>query len=248
VSSIGRIGASGGVSRDSASAGLEAADRARDKALGQAPARNQKVDDVAKLYEKQFLREMVKAMRGTVSASDLTKPSMAEDIYRGQLDEQYVEAWGDNGGIGLSDLIYDQLMDRFFGANAGKELRKQGPIALTDRDISRVARVRSDGPVSGKQIPLRVEVKAASDGGPVQVKSPWDATVVSTNKVDGKTAVTLEHMPGVRSTVIFDGVPSAEVQAGRKLDKGQVVGVLSPEKNSFFWNLARSAGPLAREL
>ena len=74
--------------------------------------REPQVDMVAKLYEKQFLREMVKAMRSTVSFSEMTKPSMAEDIFRSQLDEQYVEAWGDKGGIGLGDIIYESLMDR----------------------------------------------------------------------------------------------------------------------------------------
>jgi flagellar protein FlgJ len=255
VSAIGRVGGSGTVSRDSASSGLEAADRARDEAAGflpldsrgraqargQAP-RNEKIDEVSKLYEKQFLREMVKAMRSTVSFSDVTKPSMAENIYRDQLDEQYVESWGDQGGVGLSNMIYEQLMEKFFGgsdSDAGAALKKQGPIALTDRDVSRVARMPSAVPNSN-QLPLRIEVKPSPNGGPVQVHAPWDATVVAKAQVEGgKTAVTLEHLPGVKSTVIFDGVAASEIEPGKKVSKGQTVGVLSPEKSSFFWNLSR---------
>jgi len=201
------------------------------------------VHDVAKLYEKQFLREMVKAMRGTVSFSDATKPSMAENIYRDQLDEQYVESWGDNGGIGLSDLIYDQIMERYFNGGDRERLRQQGPIALTDRDIARVSRVASSSaaaPVSALQAPLRVEVKPSESGAPVRVQAPWNGEVVSNSRVGDKTAVTLEHENGVRSTFIFDGVAGGGVEPGRKIDRSGTVGVLSPEINSFFWNLHKA--------
>lgn len=241
MSSVGRIGRTGGVDRDMPSAGHEAVGRALDGEDAPQP-RNAKVEEVAKLYEKQFLREMVKAMRGTVSFSDVSKPSMAENIYREQLDNEYVESWGENGGIGLSDLIYSQLMDRYFD-NGAKNLKRQGPVALSDRDIVRVNRVKSEGAPS-KQIPLKVELKPDENGGPSQIKSPWDGEVLSSTKVGGKSAVTLLHDEGVRSTLIFDGVPAAGLEPGKHLEKGRTVGVLSPEINSFFWNLNRSASGL----
>src|SRR4051812_7776266 len=78
---------------------------------------NPRLREAAKLYEEQFLGEMVKAMRKTVSESDFLKPGMGEKIYRDQLDQQYVENWADQGGIGLADLIVEQ-----FQSNQG-----QGP-------------------------------------------------------------------------------------------------------------------------
>lgn len=258
MSSVGRIGSTGGVSRDTPSGGHDVVDRKFSQELAELggnsaradakPARNQKVDEVAKMYEKQFLREMVKAMRGTVSFSDTTKPNMAENIYREQLDNEYVESWGENGGIGLSDVIYEQLMDRYFDGGA-KSLKQQGGIQLSDRDVLKVSRMRNESlesPVS-KQVPLKVELKQSADGTAAQVKAPWDGDVVAKTRLDGRTAVTLDHGPGVRSTLIFDGVPGADVQPGARIEKGRTVGVLSPEINSFFWNLNRTSSSVKDE-
>ncbi len=244
---VGRIGGSGRVSRDSASAGFEALEKKHSTESAEKAPRNAKVDEVAKMYEKQFLREMVKAMRGTVSYG-AEKPSMGEKIYRDQLDEQYVESWGDNGGIGLGDLIYEQVMERFFSSSAGRELKKQadatgenpGFIPLTDRDISRVIRMKSGAVPS--QVPLRVEVKETNDGRPAKVQAPWAGEILSNSRLEGgKTALTLAHGPQLRSTVIFQGVSMADATPGRRFERGEVMGVLSPEIHSFLWNLNQAA-------
>lgn len=237
---IDRIGAAGKLTRDSASAGLEAQEkRAQAEA---APARNARVDEAAKLYEKQFLREMVKAMRGTVTFG-AQKPTMAENIYRSQLDEQYVDSWGDQGGVGLADLIYDQVMERYFSAQ-GKALKgNKEPIPLTDRDISRVVRVPSSeqGGRTGAQIPLRIEVGESRDGSSAKLQAPWDSQVVSNARLEGgKTALTLSHGPSLRSTLIFQGVASADAQPGARFERGRTLGILSPETRAFLWNLGRS--------
>ncbi len=72
-----------------------------------------KMRDVAELYEKQFLRDMVKQMRSTVPTTDMFKSSFAETYYREQLDQQYVESWGDKGGIGMGDMIYNELLEKY---------------------------------------------------------------------------------------------------------------------------------------
>ena len=231
---IDRISANSKITRDTPSEGHDRI------AKSEAQPRNEKVDEVAKLYEKQFLREMVKAMRGTVSHG-YVKPSMAEEIYRGQLDEQYVEAWGENGGIGLSNIIYDQIMERYFSTPHGKSLKDQGPIAVTDRDVSKVVRVKMDSASQTPgQVPLRVEIKPSEDGGPGKLQLPWDAKVLTKSQLGGKTSLTLSHGEGLKSTFIFQGVASAEVEPGKELSRGQTVGVLSPEVRAFFWNLSQS--------
>jgi flagellar protein FlgJ len=252
MAEINRIGAPGRVSRDSPSSGVEAVAAKNNKlenADGVSPAhadvktapRNKKVDEVAKLYEKQFLGEMVKAMRSTVSFSDTSKPSMAENIYRDQLDGEYVESWGENGGIGMSNLIYDQLMGRYFN-HEPQSLKKQGPIKLSDRDVSTVSRVQAEPGGRSGQIPLKVNlVPGDNKDGPAKLTAPWDGEVLSNQRLGDKTALTLQHDDGVRSTLIFKGVASHEMQVGRAIAKNQTIGVLSPEINSFFWNLNRSA-------
>src|SRR5689334_1125052 len=98
-----------------------------------AEQQDQKLKDVGKLYEKQFLREMMKQMRSTVGEESGFMPTgQAEKIFRGQLDEEYVEKWGDRGGIGLGDMIYKQLIEKY-GAQLGikpQEMRPAGPIKI----------------------------------------------------------------------------------------------------------------------
>ena len=244
----GSIGKISGL--DPASAGVSTAGekmlRQREDTLNPGE-RDAKVDEVARMYEKQFLGEMVKAMRSTVSESEFTKPSMAEKIYKDQMDEKYVEQWGDTGGIGLSNIIYDQIMQRYFGAStndtARAELRQQGPLKLSNRDVLKMSEMPSERP---NQAPLKVELKKGRTSNPdagdkpaaaAQVQAPWDSTLLTQTRLpDGKNAVVLDHGSGFRSTLIFDGVPAA-MKAGQKIDKGTTVGVLSPEINSFFWNL-----------
>ncbi len=197
--------------------------------------RNQKVDEVAKLYEKQFLREMVKAMRGSGEMGYM-KPSMGEKIYREELDNQYVEAWGDQGGVGMQKLIYDQLMERYFDNTPGmKALKAGGMMKLTDKDVSHVRAL----PTSQKsQMPLKIELKENAEGTPTQVQLPWDGKFVSQSKMlDGKTAVTMEHHGGFKSTFIFDGV-FLSLPKNAELKQGTPIATLSPEIKSFFWNLS----------
>ena len=237
---IGRIGPADRVNRDnsSSSAGLDQQDKLA-KADAK-PARNEKVDQVAKMYEKEFLREMVKAMRGTVDFGN-DKPGMGESIYRNELDEQYTESWGDNGGIGLANLIYDQVMDRYFNSEAGAKIKGgDKSIPLTDRDVSKVIRVKTAEDAS--QIPLRIELKKSADGSPAKVRAPWAGEVVSNTRLEGgKTALQMKHGPGLRSTLVFQGVVAADAKIGAKLEKGDAVGTLSPEIHSFLWNINKSA-------
>jgi flagellar protein FlgJ len=246
--SIGRIPSTGAVNRDTASQGHEQLEKSEQLQA----KRNPQVDQVAKMYEKQFLQEMFKAMRSTVKPSE--EPSMAQHIYQDQLDDQYIDAWGDNGGIGLSNIIYDQVMEKYFGAQTTQDFRKQGPVALTDRDVARVSRVGKPGggeQTRGGQVPLNIEVKPSATGGSAKIQAPWDAEVVQSTKLEGgKTAITLQHGEGIRSTLIFEGVPSTDAQPGKKIAQGQTVGVLSPEAKSFLWNLnqpASSKGPASGE-
>ena len=82
-----------------------------DKVLPMRPAAasledlEKKTQDAAKMYEKLFLREMVKAMRQTVPDSGLVKKSQTEASFKEQLEGEYAESWGETGGIGLSDMV-----------------------------------------------------------------------------------------------------------------------------------------------
>lgn len=91
-----------------------------------------KIRGVAELYEKQFLRDMVKQMRSTVSFSDVSKPSFAEGYFSEQLDQEYVEKWGDGGGIGLGDMIYQQLISQY-GPRMGISNQSKASVKNTNQ-------------------------------------------------------------------------------------------------------------------
>lgn len=76
------------------------------------PTLDQQLQKAAKMYEQQFLQEMINAMKKTVEHSRVTEPSMAEKIYQDELYTQYAEKWVDNGGNGLADMIYKELKEK----------------------------------------------------------------------------------------------------------------------------------------
>lgn len=92
--------------------------------LQPAPSLDDKLKEVSKLYERQFLQEMVKAMRSTVDHSEFSKPSMAENIYKDQLFDQYAEQWVESGGNGLAKQIYDELKDKILPSQQSRYLPK----------------------------------------------------------------------------------------------------------------------------
>lgn len=104
---------------------------------------DQKLRDVSDMYEKHFLREMMKAMRSTVHEGGFIQSNQAEKIFREQLDDHYVDKWGERGGIGLSDMIYKQLVDKFgpmmgMGVDKSGVGKPQGPLPFGKKDNSNV--------------------------------------------------------------------------------------------------------------
>jgi len=91
----------------------------------------QQLQKAAKAYEKYFLDEMVKAMRSTVPKEDgLIKKNFAEQLYRDNLDQEYVKNWTEAGGIGLGDMIYKQIKEQLETYQGGGGLPRKGPIPL----------------------------------------------------------------------------------------------------------------------
>lgn len=73
-----------------------------------------KLRDASKMFEKQFLQEMFKSMRGTVQKSGLIQETMGEKIFTEQLDQEYIQAWVDLGGVGFADQIYKNIVEKYF--------------------------------------------------------------------------------------------------------------------------------------
>lgn len=60
--------------------------------------------------EAVFINMMMKTMRSSIPESEgLFKKSEAEEMFQGMLDEEYANNMSKAGGIGISDMIFDQF-------------------------------------------------------------------------------------------------------------------------------------------
>jgi flagellar protein FlgJ len=67
------------------------------------------LEDASKQFESLLLNFMIREMRATVPESALFPPSMAQEIFTGMMDEQIAGEMAQNGGIGISRMIFNQL-------------------------------------------------------------------------------------------------------------------------------------------
>lgn len=200
----------------------------------------QKLKDVSVIYEKQFLRDLVKAMRSTVSASELSKPSMGEKIYKEQLDDQYVESWGEQGGIGLQDIIFQQLKEKYLPKemetakppNAkGIELKKSGIDLGVLFKLDKDSEITS--PVSGNLI----ETFAHQDLGHVlRIESTPSKSDISAQNGAEK---------GPISTLIFKGMLEP-LQKGQFIAAGQKLGFSKGLDSELLWNIPQQVSQPAK--
>lgn len=66
-------------------------------------------------------------MKKTVSHSDITKPSMAENIYTDEMYSQYADKWTESGGNGLADVIYKELKEKILPSQQSRYLPNTEP-------------------------------------------------------------------------------------------------------------------------
>jgi peptidoglycan hydrolase FlgJ len=193
----------------------------------------QRLHDAASMYEQHFLDQMVKAMRSTIHHEDgLIRRNMGEEIFSEKLDNQYTENWAKNGGIGLSDMIYQQLHERIF---PNQNLQKpQGPLPLQKATSPMQIKVDKKDATSG-QILFRSD-NSQPLVQPAPVTNPWSGRVESTSTADGGTHMSILHDNNVRSRLAFQGA-SVGIGAGNQLDAGEQVGWLSPGVSTLRWDV-----------
>ena len=82
-----------------------------------------KLMQAAKEFESYFLQVMMKEMRNTIPRDGLIPRSRAEEIFESMLDEEYAKNAVQGNGMGLAQMIYNQ-MSRFTA----------GPVTQVDHD------------------------------------------------------------------------------------------------------------------
>jgi peptidoglycan hydrolase FlgJ len=203
--------------------------------------------DAAKMYETHFLNEMVKAMRSTVHNDDgPIKPNFAEKIFSEQLDQQYVDGWANKGGVGLADMIYSQIKEKYYGSDH-KQIQgiqknmlpiapQKSPIGIPSTDSIQMKTIPSENP---KSLGYRFEVPDASRGG-FEVRSPMAGKLASVERLDqGWNILALDHGDGLTSRMTFPGQVT-DSSIGRELTPGQRLGILDPSRPVLAWNLEQS--------
>jgi flagellar protein FlgJ len=208
----------------------------------------QKLQDVSKMYEKHFLGEMMRAMRSTVQEGGFVQANQAEKIFREQLDQEYVNKWGEQGGIGLSNLIYQQLVDKF-GIQMGIRspvAKPQGPIALTEKSDYTGHQFQHPGKKDAVSYRFdRVQNSENSDGKKMdaEVKAPWDGVLLEKKSlVDNQTMLEFGHDNGLKSQMVFKG-GAGKLNVGERVQAGDTVGLLGNEAKSLYWSVEKGQQP-----
>ena len=200
-------------------------------------AADEKVREVANEYEKYFMKEMMRHMRSTVQESDFMKANHAEKIFQEQLDDQYSTEWNKRGGFGISDMIYQQLTEKF-GPQLGlksKDDAPKGPLPL-DRKIH-IKEMKTDKDVSLMLTPEK------TDEGLIAVQNPWAGTLQNKKSMEGdKTSYEIKHDNGLESLILTQGAPSEQTRhlsPGDKIESGQSLG-LAQSSSPLVWTVKSS--------
>ena len=184
----------------------------------------QKLKEASKMYERHFLNEMVKQMRKTVPKSDLVPESYAEKIYKSKMDEEYVDTWNQQGGIGLADLIYKQMHEKIFpnqNINA-----PSGPIDIDKNTKGQVHPLKKQ---KGAAIQFQQEFKGGES-----VVMPWSGQKIGEMNIEGRNIIHLKHDNGLKSTLSFYGNLHSK-QNHQQIDAGLKLGEMSPGTRGLTW-------------
>jgi flagellar protein FlgJ len=207
-----------------------------------------RLKDAAKMYETHFLNEMVKAMRSTVHNDDgPMKANFAEKIFSEQLDQQYVDGWANKGGVGLADVIYNQIKEKYYGADH-KDIQgirqnmvpiapQKSPIGIPSGGSIQMKTIPSENP---KTLSYRFEVPDAAGAGGFEVRTPMAGKLASVERLDqGWNLLKLDHGAGLSSEMTFPGQVT-DSGVGQELKPGQRLGLLDPGRPVLAWNLEQS--------
>ncbi len=199
--------------------------------LNKALALQQKRDPKAQMrkasdmYEQYFLEQMLKSMRKSVQTSDFTKPNMGEKIYRENLDSEYVKSWVGRGGLGLSDLIYQQMSERMQPQMNFKRLDRFLPLEKNENFKLH----KLPGSEGQENFQIEFEPKSQSKN----LQAPLPAKILQHQELrPGQYASLLSFDNGMQGRMIYEGLPKSAV--GAQVQRGEKLAELSPSARSLY--------------
>lgn len=205
---------------------------------------DEKLREVAEMYEKHFIREMMKEMRSTVHEGGMIKKNNAEQIFQDQLDDQYADKWGKAGGIGLADMIHQQLLERY-GEQLGlkqKVDKPHGPIDFNAK--SNISSVRSSSTHQNvEDTTFKFEGDQKTPQKAVSLKNPWAGTLLDKKYLEmDQMQYRIKHDNGLESLIMTRGSglgvndDSAKLSVGDEVKAGQQLGWMN-SASPLFWTI-----------
>lgn len=196
-----------------------------------------KLKEVAASYEKEFVRQMVKAMKSTVTESNLIKKNQAEKIFSEDLYNSYADSLAEKGGMGLKEHIYKNLLEKF-GPQLG--IPQEGPPSLDKKLIPLDTKILSpQKPPKGKNLgqmgmEWRFYLSDQFSGGGLQ--SSVNGLVRNVKQLgDSFFEVDVENNQGTIFNYKFKGRPL--VQESQEIKEDSILGELSPESREVKWTI-----------
>lgn len=194
--------------------------------------------EASRLYEQQFLGEMVKAMKSTVHESDgLIPNNMAQNVFREQLDQKTVEEWSHRGGVGLADIIYQQVKEKYFPQAPPPKLPMGGGAISTEHNKEPKFQLKMDQ----SQIHLKKDPTWPYEGS-IKVQSPWEGKITHAEQDGSWSTIRMEHPFGASTILGFNGSNHAKVgdfvQAGQSL--GEVANLGPKNGPDLTWKIHKS--------
>lgn len=212
--------------------------------------RDTQLREAAKMFETHFLNQMVKSMRSTLDTGDdgLIKKNMGEKIFSEQLDGQYVDQWANKGGVGIADMIYNQIKDKYYDTtkrdfHTPHRMLPVAPKTSADgfKPIESL-QMKMIPPSTGAKLEYRFEapsnVTPGGEGpGGYQAQAPLDGSVLESMRLgEDWNLVKLDHGRGLTSEMTFPGA-RAPIRVGERVTAGQDLGQLDPARPVLAWKL-----------
>ncbi|XPV75217.1 MAG: rod-binding protein [Desulfovibrio sp.] len=101
--------------------------RSLKRSLSGGPTEEQQLREACKGFESVFISKLWKEMQNTVPKNEMMHGKM-EKQYLSMFDKEFADKMTDNGGIGLADMMYDQLKDKLKSSSDGTLANRPGEV------------------------------------------------------------------------------------------------------------------------
>jgi hypothetical protein len=176
------------------------------------------------------------------------KQNFAEKMFTEQLDGEYVQGWSDRGGVGMAEMIYSQLKERF-GTQQMFALPPSGPIPLQQKKEALDIPEKSGFKIlNSPQLPESSQFIFQGPKESFDVSAPWDGVIeqnFSLNRDDSvesfgmnQQALSLKHSNGLSSKIVFEG-KSLDLNPGDVVRSGDKIGRAEEGSGLISWKVTK---------